>query len=212
MQGLHLVKFDTSDAFELKVQGLTASRGYNLLFQSLNLSMSPGEFTVVKGPNGSGKSTLLRIIAGLTEADFGTITRPVEIGDAGPFYLGHLDGLRLQDTPDSHLTYWAQQHGYSTDELNGTLNRVGLADRRLVPVYALSAGQKKRIALARALLVPRTLWLLDEPAAALDNAGQTLLCEMIDEHTQSGGLCLAALHEPLALTPNQTVDLMEFQP
>jgi heme exporter protein A len=84
---------------------------------------------------------------------------------------------------------------------------MGLIERQNISAHALSAGQKKRVGLARVLIAPRNLWLLDEPAASLDIAGQSLLCDMIREHTCQGGSCLAALHDPMDLTPDDVLDL-----
>jgi heme ABC exporter, ATP-binding protein CcmA len=207
-----LSKLTTSNGLELKITELTGVRGYSLLFRDLNFTLPPGRFACLSGPNGSGKTTLLRMIAGLIRPEAGTITCPEEFRDQGPFYLGHENGLRPNDTAQEHLRDWADLHHADRSLIAPVIERVGLKARALVPAQALSAGQKKRIGLARALIAPRRLWLLDEPAAALDVSGQALLCELIREHLSAGGLCLAALHDPLELQPDMTLNLAEFQP
>ncbi len=195
----------------LKLENLTAVRGYALLFSNLNFKLDAGRFAALKGPNGSGKTTLLRMVAGFIEPETGSMTRPSEEKDRGPFYLGHDHGLRATETAISHLRYWARLHSVPMDTIPDIIERLGLKSRALVPAHSLSAGQKKRLGLARALLTPRKLWLLDEPAAALDTKGQALLCDVIREHLAAGGLCLAALHDPLALEPDDYLDVSEFR-
>tara|TARA_X000000950_G_scaffold150131_1_gene185058 strand:- start:8790 stop:9473 length:684 start_codon:yes stop_codon:yes gene_type:complete len=194
----------------LTIDSLTAVRGYNLLFQGLNFKLQSGQFAALRGPNGTGKTTLLRMIAGFIEAETGTIEKVEEYRERGPFYLGHDHGLRASETPLSHLTDWADIHYSPRSDIPDILERVGLTLRQHVPAYSLSAGQKKRVALARALITPRLLWLLDEPASALDTAGQALLCELMKEHLDEGGAILAAIHDDLELTPDLVLDLGAF--
>lgn len=202
----------TSVGSELNITALAGVRGYTMLFRDLNFTLKPGQFACLSGPNGSGKTTLLRMIAGLIRPETGSITCPDEHREQGPFYLGHENGLRPNDTALHHLRDWADLHHADRSLIEPVIDRVGLKARALVPAQALSAGQKKRIGLARALIAPRKLWLLDEPAAALDVKGQALLCDLITAHIANGGLCLAALHDALALTPDVTLDLGEFRP
>ena len=201
-----LIKTD----FALQISNLTAIRGYSILFSGLDFTLSSGTFTALKGPNGTGKTTLLRIIAGFIEPETGNVERAEEFREQGPFFLGHEHGLRASETPLSHLKDWADIHFASRDKISDAIERVGLTIRQNVPAYSLSAGQKKRVALARALITPRKLWLLDEPASALDVRGQALLCELMREHLASGGAILAALHDPLDLAPDTILDLGEF--
>lgn len=195
----------------LGLNALMGVRGYAILFSGLSFTLQSGQFAALKGPNGSGKTTLLRMVAGLIAPETGTITRPDEFREQGPYYLGHDSGLRPSETPLSHLRDWADLHHAPRSAVEPALERMGLKARALVHAHALSAGQKKRVGLARALIAPRKLWLLDEPAAALDVKGQALLCDLIGEHLASGGLCLAALHDPLNLQPDKILDLSEFQ-
>ena len=202
---------DSNVEFELKIEGLMGVRGYAILFNDLEFSMQRSTFATLKGPNGSGKTTLLRMIAGLIRPEAGEITRPEEEREQGPFYLGHDHGLRPNETALSHLRDWADLHHAPRARIDDAIERLGLGLRAMVPAHALSAGQKKRVGLARALVAPRRLWLLDEPAAALDVKGQALLCDLIRDHTAGGGMCLAAIHDPLELQPHKTLDLTEFQ-
>ncbi|WP_324603001.1 heme ABC exporter ATP-binding protein CcmA [Ponticaulis koreensis] len=196
--------------FALQISNLTAVRGYSLLFSGLDFILSSGCFAALKGPNGTGKTTLLRIIAGFIEPETGNVSRAEEFRDQGPFFLGHEHGLRASETPLSHLKDWADMHFAPRDRISAAIERVGLTIRQNVPAYSLSAGQKKRVALARALVAPRKLWLLDEPASALDVHGQALLCDLMREHLGSGGSILAALHDPLELQPDTVLDLGEY--
>jgi len=196
----------------LKTEDASAVRGYALLFSGLNFSLSYGQFAAVKGPNGSGKTTFLRIVAGLAETETGTIERfvPEAASGRGLFFLGHELGLRTSETPKSHLTDWADIHGVSRQTIPGALQRLGLETRQDVPAWSLSAGQKKRVALARALVAPCPIWLLDEPASALDVKGQTLLCALMKEHLSDGGAILAALHDPMEISPDIELDIGAF--
>ena len=207
---IRVPELNSSTSVALKICGLTAVRGYNLLFSGLDFELAGGRFAVLKGANGTGKTTLLRMIAGFIEPETGEIELPDDARGQGPFFLGHESGLRATDTPVGHLKDWADMHFAPRSAIEPAIQRVGLGARQLVPAYSLSAGQKKRVALARALVAPRNLWLLDEPASALDVSGQALLCELLSEHLKSGGACMAALHDPLNVTPDVTLDLGQY--
>lgn len=206
--------FASSSPFALKLSHLTAVRGYALLFSDLSFELKSGSFAAVRGPNGSGKTTLLRMVADLAEPETGEIV----LGESensygkGIYFLGHELGLRASETPWSHLTDWADIHSAPKDGIADILDRMGLSKRRDVPVWSLSAGQKKRVALARALVVPAPLWLLDEPASALDVGGQALLCDLMREHLAEGGSILAALHDPMELVPDTELDIGAYAP
>lgn len=202
----------------LKISALTGVRGYSVLFSGLDFILPAGQFVALRGPNGSGKTTLLRLIAGLISPETGriTISASPQTDTSDPndqiFYLGHEHGLRANETPLSHLHDWADIHRAPSHTVKPALDRVGLTARSMVSAYALSAGQKKRLGLARALVAPRRIWLLDEPAAALDAAGQSLLCDLIGEHCAKGGAVLAALHDTLDIEPDTALNMSEFQP
>ena len=164
-------------------------RGERLLFREVSLSLAPGEAIVLRGPNGAGKTTLLRILAGLTQAETGTIDR-----NAPHHWVAHRDGLKPHETPREHLTLWARAWGQSTTDIEPLLDKMGLSRPSDVPAKHLSAGQRRRTALARLHLEYRPVWLLDEPLTALDSEGRTLLLGMIEQHRQSDGVVVAAVH------------------
>jgi heme exporter protein A len=172
------------------IQGLSlgAVRGERVLYRDVSVSASAGDLVLLRGANGSGKTTLLRQLAGLSEPQAGKVER------AGlHHWIGHTNGLKAHETPRSHLEHWARVWGSAAD-ISDILAAVGLKRPAEVPCRMLSAGQKRRTALARMKLVDRTLWLLDEPFNALDTDGQSLLAEMIESHRAEGGAVIAALH------------------
>lgn len=168
--------------------GLGAVRGERVLYRDMSVSASAGDLILLRGANGSGKTTLLRQLAGLSEPQAGKVER------AGlHHWIGHTNGLKAHETPRSHLEHWARVWGSAAD-ISDILASVGLKRPAEVPCRMLSAGQKRRTALARMKLVDRKLWLLDEPFNALDTDGQGLLAEMIESHRAEGGAVIAALH------------------
>lgn len=168
--------------------GLGAIRGERVLFSALDVSLGFNEKLVLRGPNGSGKSTLLRILAGLTRPDAGTVET------AGKHHwLGHRNGIKSHETPRQHLSHWARAWGSDADPVS-VAAQMGLERPMDVAGRLLSAGQKRRTAIGRLLLVDRPIWLLDEPFTALDSDGRAMLTRMIDDHCQSGGGVIAALH------------------
>ena len=177
-----------SDAALIQGSDLGAIRGERVLYRGVSVEVAPGELVLLRGANGSGKTTLLRQLAGLSEPQSGKIERT-----GLHHWIGHTNGLKAYETPRSHIAHWARVWGSEAD-VDLILNEVGLNRPADVPCRMLSAGQKRRTALARLLLEQRKLWLLDEPFNALDTDGQVLLAEMIDAHRQEGGAVLAALH------------------
>ena len=155
----------------------------------------------VIGPNGSGKSSLLRLIAGLLRPSAGRIEL-----QGGPaertipeqaHYLGHLDALKPSLTVAENLGFWTRYLGDRVGGACEALAAVGLGGLTDLPAAYLSAGQRRRLSLARLIAVPRPIWLLDEPTSALDMAGQERLAELMREHLGTGGMILAATHGPL---------------
>jgi len=165
-----------------------------------------GDALALEGPNGSGKTSLLRAVAGFLEPRGGTIRLRTNDGatlegeERARFigWLGHQDGAKSQMTPLEALAFFARFYGGAA-RIEDALSRVGLARLRNLPIQYLSAGQKRRLALARLTLAERPLWLLDEPLAALDKAGKALAAELIAQHCKSGGLALVATHEALGI-------------
>lgn len=192
----------------LDVEGLTLARGDRVLFRELGFSLKPGEALALEGPNGAGKTSLLRAIAGFLDPVSGTIRLRTTDGKATSGaeeragfigWLGHQDGSKPQLTAFEALSFFARYYGAQIAQIENGLAQVGLARVRDLPVHYLSAGQKRRLALARLSLTKRPLWLLDEPLAALDAAGKALAAEFIAAHCRQGGLAIAATHEPLGI-------------
>lgn len=189
----------------LAVSNLTCIRGERVLFRDLSFSAAAGQAYAVEGPNGVGKTSLLRTIAGFLVPAAGRIvlTGPREISepeDRGREigWLGHHDGAKPQLTPTEVLQFFVQLYGSNAD-VAPALADAGLERCATLPCQYLSAGQKKRLALARLKLSGRALWLLDEPLAALDTDGKKFAAELIAAHCASGGIALAATHEPLGI-------------
>lgn len=176
-------------------------RGERVLFRNVSLSMQPGEVLVLRGANGAGKTTLLRILAGLTRPETGRVTR-----NAAHHWIGHREGLKPQETPRRHLALWASAWGAVADR-EAILVRMGLARPAHVPARHLSAGQRRRTALARLLLEDRPVWLLDEPYTALDAEGRALVDALIAEHRSKGGAVIAAIHGEAGFAPSAEVSL-----
>jgi heme exporter protein A len=191
----------------LQVRDLACRRGPALLFSGISFEVAGGELLCVRGPNGCGKTTLLRCVTGLTRPDEGTVlwhgepaqTDPERMR-AGTAFSGHLPGLKDDLTADENLEFMLRLRGAhpTPEERREALASVGLEKRRRIPARRLSAGQRRRIGLARLALDPAELWVLDEPLTALDDAGQALFIELLDRHLEGGGLALAATHHRLA--------------
>jgi heme exporter protein A len=183
------------DRPSLHVERLSAARGGRVLFEDLNFAAAPGDFVEIRGANGAGKTTLLRTLAFLAKAFRGTV-HFANAGDAPELSLhliGHRDGLKPSADAQAHLRYWTGLLGGSEAAISPALDRVGLAAIAHLPARALSQGQAQRLSLARLLVAPRPVWLLDEPAASLDMNGRALLSDMITAHRAGGGIVLAAV-------------------
>jgi len=182
----------------LEVRALACSRGQSTLFRDLSFRVDRGEWIAVRGPNGSGKTTLLRCVAGLTRADAGTVAREGTIA-----YAGHLPGIKDDLSAEENLRGALALSGAAVDaqEARRALSEAGLAARRALPARRLSAGQRRRIGLARLMLDPAPIWILDEPLTALDDDGQALFARTLSRHLERGGLALVATHQDLAIAP-----------
>ncbi|HCP76413.1 cytochrome c biogenesis heme-transporting ATPase CcmA [Alcaligenaceae bacterium] len=187
---------------------LQALRGDRSLFERLSFKIKAGECLFVQGENGSGKTSLLRVLVGLTPPSDGTVFwkgRPIKLlGDEYRrtlLYCGHLSGLKDELSAMENLVAGAALAGdpVSLGAARDALHESGLRDRQDLPVRFLSQGQKRRVNLARLLLQPRALWILDEPLAALDTKAVRWLAEVIDAHLESGGIAVITSHQSMAL-------------
>jgi heme exporter protein A len=179
-------------------------RGGREVFSGLSFEASSGEALAVVGPNGSGKTSLLRLIAGLLAPARGSIV--LEGGESDQtlaeqaHYLGHRDALKPALSVSENLKFWRDFLGGETSNSAENLAIVELDHAARLPAAYLSAGQRRRLSIARLLTVRRPLWLLDEPTNALDTAGQKLFAGLMGDHLARGGLIVAATHMPLGIT------------
>ena len=187
----------------LSGRGLRCVRGGREVFSALDFEARAGDVLAVTGRNGSGKTSLLRLIAGLLIPAAGSIV--LEGGDAEltiaeqAHYLGHRDALKPALSVAENLSFWREFLGGEVSDAAESLRVVGLDHAVHLPAAYLSAGQRRRLSLARLLAVRRPLWLMDEPTAALDTAGQNLLAGLMREHLAGGGVIVAATPGSLGL-------------
>ena len=198
----------------LEARSVTCTRGVATLFRDVSFSIAAGEWVALRGANGTGKTTLLRCIAGLTRPDSGeviwngTATR----GDAGAYrgallYAGHAAGIKDDLSAEENLRDALQLRGAAVDApaLRAALADAGLDKRRHLPARRLSAGQRRRIGLARLALDPAAIWALDEPLTALDDAGQRFFTGLLQRHLARGGLALVATHHAFEIAPTREI-------
>lgn len=192
----------------LTATDLAAVRGGRTVFAGLSFSVADGEILAVTGANGTGKSTLLRLIAGLLAPSAGAVGLDPK-GEGGIasdlHYLGHLDALKSGLTVRQNLDFWRRL--WRGSGVEAALEAVGLGHLADLPVGVLSAGQRRRAAIARLLLARRPLWLLDEPATALDAAAESTFGRLISGHAASGGIAIVATHRDLPVKPSDTLAL-----
>jgi len=200
----------------LEVKDLACSRGPATLFRDVAFTVEAGEWLAIRGANGSGKTTLLRCIAGLTRADRGSVlwNGQATSADSEGFrsellYAGHLPGIKDDLTAEENLDGALRLRGRapSLEATRAALAQVGLDKRRHLPARRLSAGQRRRIALARLALDTASCWILDEPLTALDDEGQALLSRLLSHHVERGGLAIVATHQPLGAAPTRELRL-----
>lgn len=191
----------------LVAQGLMCRKQDRILFQDVNFELRAGELVYLRGPNGAGKTSFLRILTGLSRPEKGDVIYAGMRIQTDPqsyyqqlLYVGHKAGLNLAFTALENLTYWAAQHqvACTQDDIYTVLGLLGLTGVEDVPVRGLSAGQTRRVALARLWLKPAKVWILDEPFTALDVDAIALLERKMAQHVSAGGAILTTSHQALS--------------
>lgn len=201
----------------LTITNLAFERNFRCLLNNINFTLTPGELMQIRGTNGSGKSTLLRILAGFIEPTRGTIQwqdKNVAL-DRDHYqqqihYVGHQNGIKpyLTVRENLQLNYALANHPKNVEQLEYVLQQFGLQHLTQTQALHLSAGQARRIALARLLLHTTPLWILDEPTTALDEATQIFLTTLLQQHLSAGGIAIVATHHDLPqIQPHQLLQL-----
>lgn len=193
-----------SDA-ALCLSGIACARGGRLLFRGVDLTLEPGGSALLRGPNGIGKSSLMRICAGLLRPVAGTIERRGRIALADERLA-----LDMEDRLQTALGFWARLDGVDPAALDRAMDAMALAPIRDIPVRMLSTGQRKRASLARVIAGGAPLWLLDEPGNGLDDASLALLGAAVEAHLATGGVVVAASHQPLPMAAPVTIALADY--
>ena len=189
----------------LRVRDLAVARGGVTVLEGISFDLHEGQALVLRGPNGVGKTTLLRTVARLQPAVAGTISMPPE----ALAYAAHADGIKAVLTVAENLVFWASVHGTrGIDAALGAMDLGALRDRRAAH---LSAGQKRRLGLARLLVTGRPVWLLDEPTVSLDVASVALFAGVVRDHLAAGGSALIATHVDLGLAEAGVLDVAPYR-
>lgn len=189
----------------LRVSDLALARGGIPVLEGLSFTLALGEALVLRGPNGSGKTTLLRSLAGLQPPLSGQIDVPAE----RLVYAGHADGIKATLTVTENLNFWAQVYGKT--DISRAITAFDLAALATRPAGALSAGQKRRLGLARLLVTGRAIWMLDEPTVSLDAAAVALFANAVRAHLAEGGSALIATHIDLGLPDARLLDVTPYR-
>ena len=193
-------------SIKLNGSGLTLFRGDRCLFKELDFALNPGELLLLEGRNGSGKTSLLRAIAGLIELESGTILwndEPVnkerQVFQNAMVWMSHKTGFKGDLTLVDNLRFESTLRLRSSRGLDEVLQKLGLSRLRRLPMRSLSAGQQRRVALARMLLAAAPLWMMDEPASNLDSQGRELVIQLLSEHLRGGGMAIVAAHQDVVV-------------
>ncbi len=205
---------------QLVAENLTLVRGIRTIAKGVSFEVPRGSALILTGPNGSGKSTLLRTLAGYIRPAEGCVRwegrqaasdfddEAAEVREVCHF-VGHLDGIKTHLTVEENLSFWRDylDGGRSAISIDAALERFSLDALAAIPGGYLSAGQKRRLGLARLLVAPRPLWLLDEPTVSLDAASTDVLAGVINDHLRGGGIAVVATHIPMHIEPAQKLRL-----
>ncbi len=198
-------------SWKLIVRDLAVERSDRRVLDHVSFTVGCGEAVVLRGPNGTGKTTLIRAIAGLLPAAAGEIDLEGQPDDApvGTYchYIAHRNALKGDLSVRENLLFWKDISGARSSPFDVISERVDLADLADIPVRYLSAGQQRRVALARLLVSPRPLWLLDEPTVSLDQSHTELFAGLANEHLADGGMIVAATHLPLGFRGERVLRL-----
>lgn len=204
----------------LDVSGLAARRGDDRIFSGIDFALQGGESLVLTGRNGTGKSTLIRVIAGLLPADAGAVR--VTMDDAAipraaeaMHYLGHRNAMKRELSVEENLAFWKSFMGDFAGgaglDVESATTELGLAELLHLPFGYLSAGQQRRMAMAKLLVAWRPVWLLDEPTAALDRQSDALFGRIMKDHLGRGGIIVAATHQDLGLEDATRLEMKGFE-
>ena len=205
---------------QLIIENLACQRGDKVLFHHLNLQIQAGDFVQIEGHNGIGKTSLLRIVAGLAVPLEGKVRwnseeifKQCEAFNYDLLYLGHQSGIKPELNAWENLCFYQQiSHCHQGDEiLWNVLQTVGLLGREDIPAAQLSAGQQKRIALARLWLSEAPLWILDEPFNAIDKKGVAVLTALFEQHAQRGGIVILTSHQEVPSAQLKKINLEQFK-
>lgn len=210
---------DPSSAAGFAAEGLACVRAGRRVFEGLSFALAPGDALLLRGANGSGKSTLLRCLAGLLRPAAGVLRRDgADIAEEPEThrsrlrYLGHHEAVKPQLSIAENLRFAAALAGISEPDIEAGLDAVGIGRLADLPARYLSAGQRRRLALARLVAAPAPLWLLDEPLSGLDAAAAARFAEMVAAQRQAGGMVVLSAHGPLELPGAAELDLGRFAP
>jgi heme exporter protein A len=192
---------------KLSASGLTLFRGERCLFTELEFALNPGAMLLLEGKNGCGKTSLLRAIAGLLEFEEGDVywdgvevRKQRQVFHAAVAWVAHRTGLKGDLTLVENLRFESNLRAQKDTDFDAVLQRLGIERLKKLPLRALSAGQQRRVSLARLLLSHVPLWLMDEPFTNLDRQGRALVMDLVDEHLASGGMCVMAAHQDVEIS------------
>ena len=191
---------------QLSAENLTLFRGDRCLFRGVGFALNAGELLILEGSNGSGKTSLMKAIVGMLDLEKGVVSwngMPVDeqrqVFHGALVWTAHRVGLKADLTLVENLRFEAALRPQGSDSLESVLERLEISRLKPLPLRSLSAGQQRRVALARMLLADVPLWLMDEPFTNLDREGRTLVMQLVKEHLDKGGMCVMAAHQDIEI-------------